>query len=106
MPCPEIILNPEPAKVLPDTTVIFSCVAWSYGGLMYEWNKNDSLSLPYNSAVSYEHKPLAVNAVNTTVYEITIFNVQEANEGFYCCVVSNGCGSTTKCAWLEVDSKL
>ena len=107
MPCPEITLHPIPIKVRPDTTVTFSCVAWSYGGLVYEWQKNDSLTLPNNSAVSYKSKQLAINGgINTTVYEITVFNVQETNEGHYCCIASNGCGSTTECAWLEVDSKL
>ena len=102
-----MVLRPIPTKVRPDTTVMLSCVAWSYGGLTYEWNKNDSLTLPNNSAVSYESKPLKTNnAINTTVYELTLFNVQETNEGHYCCIASNGCGSTTECAWLEVDSKL
>ena len=102
-----MILYPMPTKVLPDTTVTFSCVAWSYSGLTYEWNKNDSLALPNNSAVSYENRPLETNdTTNTTVYELTLFNVQETNEGHYCCIASNGCGSTTECAWLEVDSKL
>ena len=101
-----MILKPEPIKVRPDTTVTFSCVAWSYGGLMYEWSKNDSLTLPFNSTVFYEDKPLPANAINTTMYGITIFNIQETDEGHYCCVASNGCGSTTKCTWLEVDSKL
>ena len=107
VPCPEIILHLIPIKVRPDSTITFSCVAWSYGGLIYEWQNSGSLTLPNNSAVSYEKKPLEINAgVNTTVYEITIFNVQETDEGHYCCIASNGCGSTTECAWLEVDSKL
>ena len=101
-----MILYPQPIKVRPTTTVTFSCVAWSYGGLVYKWNKNTSLTLPYNSSVSYEDKPLPVTAINTTVYEITIFNVQETDEDHYCCIASNDCGSTTKCAWLEVDSEL
>ena len=105
VPCPEMIVNPEPTKVHPGSAVTFSCVAWSYGGLVYEWNKNDSLTLPHNSAIYYENKPLT-NAINTTVYELTLFNVQETNEGHYCCIASNGCGSTSACALLEVDSKL
>ena len=107
VPCPEIVLHPVPIKVHPDSPVTFSCVAWSYGGLIYEWQKNDSLTLPNNSVVTYEKRPLEMNTdINTTVYEITIFNVQETDEGYYCCIASNGCGSTTECAWLEVDSKL
>lgn len=106
MPCPEMILHPEPVKVRPNTTILFSCVAWSYGGLVYKWNKNNDMTLPnINSAVSYKNEALIASDVNTTVYEITVFNVQERDEGHYCCVASNGCGSTTKCAWLEVDSK-
>ena len=105
VPCPEMIVNPEPIKVRQGSAVMFSCVAWSYGGLVYEWNKNDSLMLPQNSAIYYENKPL-INAINTTVYELTLFNVQETNEGHYCCIASNGCGSTSACALLEVDSKL
>jgi len=100
-----MILVPKPIKVRPDKTVTFSCVAWSYGGLVYKWSRNDSLSLPYNSTIFYEDKPLPVNSINTTMYEIKIFNIQETDEGQYCCVASNDCGSTTKCAWLEVDSK-
>ena len=107
VPCPEIVLHPVPIKVHPDLPATFSCVAWSYGGLIYEWQKNDSLILPNNSVVTYEKRPLEMNTdINTTVYEITIFNVQETDEGYYCCIASNDCGSTTECAWLEVDSKL
>ena len=102
-----MILYPMPTKVRPDATVTFPCVAWSYSGLTYEWNKNDSLTLPNNSAVSYDNRPLEANdTINTTVYELTLFNVQETDEGHYCCIASNGCGSTTECAWLEVDSEL
>ena len=107
VPCPEIILHPVPIKVHPYSPVTFSCVAWSYGGLIYEWQKNDSLTLPNNSAVTYEKRSLKMNTdINTTVYEITLFSVEETDEGHYCCIASNGCGSTTECAWLEVDSKL
>jgi len=106
VPCPEMILYPVPIKTRANATVTFSCVAWSYGGLVYEWEKNDSLTLPTNSAISYERKLLSANDVNTTIWKITVFNVQETDEGDYCCVASNDCGNTTECASLEIDSKL
>ena len=90
-----MITSPEPVTVRPDATVTFSCLAWSYGGLTYEWNRNDSSSLPSSSTISCD----------TSVYELSILNVQVMDEGPYCCVVSNECGNITKCAWLEVDSK-
>ena len=63
--------------------------------------------MPNTFAVTYENRPLKSNDnINTTVYELILFNVQETNEGHYCCIASNGCGSTTECAWLEVDGEL
>ena len=97
MPCPEIILPPEPTVVRSDAMVTFACLAWSYGELEYEWNKNDSSTLPSRSIYSGR---------SNTVYELTLSNVQVIDEGWYCCVVSNDCGNVTTCAWLEVDSKL
>lgn len=32
--------------------------------------------------------------------------MEQFDEGWYCCVAVNECGNTTKCGWLEVDSKL
>ena len=87
-----MITSPEPVIARPDATVTFSCLAWSYGGLTYQWNRNDSSTLPSSSC-------------NTAINEISISNVQVMDEGPYCCVVSNECGNITKCAWLEVDSK-
>ena len=92
-----MITLPEPVIVRPDATVTFSCLAWSYGRLTYEWNKNNSSILPSGSLYSGR---------SNTVYELSISNVQVTEEGWYCCVVANECGSITECAWLEVDSKL
>ena len=91
-----MIIPPEPIVVRPDTIVTFLCLAWSYGGLEYEWKRNDNSVLPSTSSHSGH---------SNTMYELRILNVQVMDEGLYCCVVSNECGSNTKCAWLEVDSK-
>ena len=107
VPCPQIIISPEPIIVHPNAIVTFSCLAWSFGRLIYNWNRNDSSTLPSNSSVFFQHKqfPVDQNYV-TTVYKLRIVNVQVIDEGLYCCEASNECGSIKECAWLEVDSKL
>ena len=107
VPCPQMIIPPEPVTVRPDTTVTFSCLAWSYGGLVYRWDKNDSLTLPSNSSVFFQDKSFPADpSCFTTVYELKIVNAQVIDEGLYCCEASNDCGTNKECAWLEVDSKL
>ena len=102
-----MIIPPKPITVRPNATVIFSCLAWSFGGLTYQWTKNDSSTLPSDSSVFFKNKQFPADAnYSTTVYELEIFNVNEVDEGLYCCEASNECGITKKCACLEVDSKL
>jgi len=91
--------------VRPGDMVKFSCLAWSYGGLVYEWSKNN-ITLPSNASVSFENAAFSKDtSCITTMYHFEITNVQLTDEGMYCCIASNECGNTTKCAWLEVDSK-
>ena len=105
--CPEMIIPPESVTVRPNATVTFSCLASSYGGLVYKWNKNDSVTLPSNSSVFFQYKSFpADTSYFTTVYELKILNTQVIDEGWYCCEVSNECGNKKECSWLEVDSKL
>ena len=92
-----MIIPPKSVVARPDSIVTFLCLAWSYGELEYEWNRNNSSTLPSNSSYSFH---------SNTVYELKIINVQEIDKGLYCCGVSNECGNITKCAWLEVNSKL
>ena len=102
-----MIIAPQPIVVRPSAAVTFSCLAWSFGGLVYKWNRNGSSNLPSNTTVFFQDKSLAVdNNCFTTVYELKIVNVHVRDEGFYCCIASNECGSSKECAWLEVDSKL
>ena len=87
--------------------VTFSCLAWSYGGLVYRWSKNNSTTLPSNALISFKNLMIPVyTRSSTTVYQFKISSVNTTDEGLYCCVASNDCGSTTECAQLEVDSKL
>ena len=101
-----MIVPPEPVIVRPNATVTFSCLAWSYGGLVYGWNRDGRSTLPNNSIFFQDKSFPADKNCLTTMYELRVLNVQVIDEGLYCCEASNECGSNTKCAWLEVDSKL
>lgn len=98
-----------PITVQSNTTVTFSCLAWSFGGLIYKWTRtgNSTLDLPHSSSVFFNNKQLPADAkYSTTVYELQILNVQVTDEGLYCCEASNECGSIKRCARLVVNSKL
>ena len=101
-----MIIPPEPVVIRPNESVTFSCLAWSYSVLVYKWIRNDSISLPSNNSVSFHERPFPEDVdLFTTVYELSIMNVQEIDEDLYCCEASNECGTSKECAWLEVDSK-
>ena len=107
VPCPQIFVPPQSVIVRPNVTVTFSCLAWSFGGLVYRWNRNGSSTLPSKSSIFFQNKPLPADTnYFTNMYELRIFNVQVIDEGLYCCEASNECGTNKECAWLEVDSKL
>ena len=102
-----MIILPLPVVVRPNAVVTFSCLAWSYGSLVYDWITSNNSTLPSNSSVFFYKTPLPADTnCITTVCELKILNVQVIDEGLYCCEASNECGSIKKCAWLEVDSKL
>ena len=102
-----MILPPKPISVRPNTTVTFSCFAWSFGGLIYKWTRSDNSTLPLGSNVFFKDNRIpADTSYLTTVYKLQILNVQVMDEGLYCCKATNECGSNKECAWLEVDSKL
>ena len=68
-----------PITVQSNTTVTFSCLAWSFGGLIYKWTRtgNSTLDLPHSSSVFFNNKQLPADAkYSTTVYELQILNVQ------------------------------
>ena len=75
--------------------------------LTYDWSRRDSI-LPQTAVKSYTHKTF-INSHGgqiTLVYNLAFNNVQLSDEGWYCCTATNEGGSTTKCSWLEVNSKL
>lgn len=81
-----MIISPKLVVVRPDALVTFLCLAWSYGGLLYKWERNDSSILPSNSTYSGR---------DDTIHSLSILNAQVMDEGYYCCVPSNECGSIT-----------
>ena len=92
-----MIIPPKPVLVRPDAMVTLLCLAWSYGGLLYSWERNNTSILPSDSTYSGR---------DDTIHSLSVSNVQVMDEGYYCCVASNECGDIKRCAWLEVDSEL
>jgi len=84
-----------------------TCLALSMGLLKYDWSKHNGI-LPRTAVKSYTHNVLFDPLVEepTAIYSLVVHNVQPSDEGWYCCVATNEGGSTTDCAWLEVNSKL
>ena len=62
---------------------------------MYQWKRDKNSTLPSNADAYF----------STTESWLNISNAQVSNEGKYCCVATNECGGTARCAWLEVKSK-
>ena len=107
VPIPEMIMSPRNITVLPNHSFTMNCLALSFGTLQYDWSKRNG-PLPLTAVKSYNHNFLsnALSGKHTSIYNLAVHNVQPSNEGWYCCEATNEDGSTTDCAWLEVDSKL
>ena len=91
--------------IFPNQNFVFNCLASSSGVLTYDWSKRDGI-LPQNAEKSYSHTVFfnSVNGETTLGYNLKVQNAQVSDEGWYCCVAANEAGSTTDCAWLEIDS--
>jgi len=103
VPCPEIIESPVNTTVLLGQTANFYCLAVSFGLLSYDWKKLNGHIKP-NAVQNYIHKNILGGV--TVVPSLKIPNVSLSDEGEYCCLPTNECGSVTECAWLTVVSKL
>ena len=89
--------------MLNQTGVLY-CLASSSGRLTYDWIKKGS-NLSAAAMKSYNIKKFLYFDQAVLTYQLTIPNVQSVDEGWYCCVATNECGTTKKCVWLEVNRK-
>ena len=106
VPCPRMIRSPMPVSVSPGRTAIFNCLAWSYGGLVYDWKRNYTSVIPTNAVTSFKKwSSPDDSSFSSMSYQLKIPAVNTSHEDYYCCVATNPCGSIIRCAWLEVDSK-
>jgi len=106
VPCPRMVSPPMPVVVRPERTAIFNCLAWSFGGLVYEWTRNHTSMLPLNVHISFKKwSSPDDSSFSSMSYELRIPEVNTSHEDYYCCVATNACGDNIRCAWLEVDSK-
>jgi len=106
VPCPKIIRPPKPVKVRPGETATFFCLAWSFGGLVYEWERNDKEQISSDAMVSFNKWSSSDGTSFNNVFELHLPNVQQSFEANYCCTALNECGQNrSSCAWLEVNGK-
>lgn len=90
--------------MLSNEDVKFSCLASSYGKLEYDWTRKDKLSLPLRATNTFEI--VVIRQQHKLVNTLMITKVDPSDEGWYCCVATNECGSTDHCVWLNVNGKL
>jgi len=92
VPCPEVSLSPSRSIILAKQSATFTCQAFSFGSIEYMWER-DNNQIP-NKAV--------IDVCSTT---LTVTNGTQFDEGLYCCLVTNDCGTVKECAVLSVICK-
>ena len=92
VPCPEISLSPSRSIILAEETVIFTCQAFSFGSIQYMWER-DNYQIPDKADI---------DVCSTT---LTVPNGTQFDEGLYCCLATNDCGTVKECAMLSVIGK-
>ncbi|XP_065918890.1 cell adhesion molecule DSCAM-like [Dysidea avara] len=102
VPHPEIVRPPHSVSLRPGKSAFFECLAWSYSGLVYDWYKRTT-NISTNSVISYNRWSENGSCIST-IYTLSISNIQLSDEGLYCCVATNDYGSVEECAWLEVNT--
>ena len=92
---------PVNITVMPGELSYFSCMAFSFGDLKYEWKRKGFAKLPSKATTS-----LKLNSPNVMVYSVlSIKKTSVTHEGWYCCVATNECGDVEECVWVEVNSE-
>ena len=104
VPCPEIVKPYKNTTVSVNKAAYMYCLASSSGGFTYDWIKAAS-NLSAFAVASYVNKKFLYFDQTVSTYQLTIPNVQLSDEGWYCCLVTNKCGTIEKCVWLEVNSE-
>ena len=104
VPCPEIIKPYKNITVLVNQAADLYCLASSCGALTYDWMKSAS-NLSASAVKSYVAKQFLYFDQIVLTCQLTIPNVQLSDEGWYCCLATNECGTTEKCVWIDVNSK-
>jgi len=92
VPCPETSLSPIHSIILAEESVTFTCRAFSFGSINYKWER-DNKEIPSK----------AITDICSTT--LTISNSTQFDEGLYCCLATNDCGTVKECAMLSVIGK-
>ena len=97
VPCPILLILPENTTTVIGEDVHFSCLAFSFGSLRYDWKRKDGNQV----TMTTQRNPSQDGSY--LIENMTIKNVNTTNEGWYCCVTTNECSKDRMhCAWLEV----
>ena len=98
VPCPVLLITPENTTALIGEDVHFSCLAFSFGSLRYDWKRKDGTQI---TMTTQRNCPSQDDSY--LIESMAIKNVNNTNEGWYCCVTTNECSNERMhCAWLEV----
>lgn len=88
-----MLVAPANATVDRGQTVVFHCLAFSYGKLQYKW-------LPEISEIRFKITTTLLH--RNTVHTLLIKRVQETDAREYCCEIFSSCAPMKRCAWLTV----
>jgi len=92
VPCPEISLSPSHSVILAQQSTTFTCRAFTFGSIDYMWER-DNNQIPTKAII---------DVCSAT---LTVPNGTQFDEGLYCCLATNDCGTVKECAVLSVIGK-
>ena len=93
VPCPEISLSPSSSIIFADESVTFTCQAFSFGSIDYQWER-DNNQIPSKAII------------DVCSAALTIPSGSQSDEGLFCCSATNDCGTVKECAMLSVIGKM